>query len=75
MPSPNESRSLPAAMAATTPAEVTFSIAAIVASFAGSISGPPRERLMTFIPSAAAASMPATISGVSPESSGAVSTR
>ena len=63
-PSPNSSRSLPAEMTATTPADVTFRIVSTIASLTGSVCGPPPEKLITSIPSATADSNAATISGV-----------
>ena len=64
VPAPKSSRSLPAAITGTTPAATTFWIVSIIASFAGSVCGPPPEKLITSIPSATAASNAATISGV-----------
>ena len=63
-PVPKSSRSLPAAITGTTPAAATLWTASISASFAGSTCGPPPEKLITFIPSATAASKAAMISGV-----------
>ncbi len=51
VPSPKSSRSLPAAITGTTPASVTLWIVSNIASFAGSVCGPPPEKLMTFMPS------------------------
>ena len=64
VPMPNWSRSFPAEMTGTTPAAVTFRITSIIASFAGSVSAPPPEKLMTSIPSRTADSNAAAISGV-----------
>jgi hypothetical protein len=64
-PRPKSSRSFPAAITGTTPAETTLRMVGIIASFAGSVSGPPPEKLITFIPSETALSKAATISGVS----------
>ena len=63
-PVPNWSRSLPAEITGTTPAAVTFRITSIIASFAGSVSAPPPEKLMTSMPSRTANSKAAAISGV-----------
>jgi len=63
-PRPKSSRSLPAAITGTTPAAATLWIAATSASFAGSICGPPPEKLITSMPSRTAASKAAMISGV-----------
>ena len=63
-PSPKSSRSFPAAITVTTPAATTPCTASTSASFAGSICGPPPEKLITSIPSATAASKAAMISGV-----------
>ena len=63
-PMPNWSRSFPAEMTDTTPAAVTFRMTSIIASFAGSVSAPPPEKLMTSMPSRTANSNAATISGV-----------
>ena len=63
-PRPKESRSFPAAITGATPAAAVFLIVTIMASLTGSVSGPPPDKLITFIPSAAAASNAATISGV-----------
>ena len=49
---------------ATTPAAATLRIVSNIASFAGSVSAPPPEKLMTSMPSATACSNAATISGV-----------
>ena len=68
VPIPKSSRSFPAAITGTTPAAATFLIVSIIASFTGSISGPPPEKLITFIPSFTALSKAATISGVSAKS-------
>ena len=64
LPRPKSSRSLPAAITGTTPASAVFRTASFMASFAGSVSGPPPEKLITFIPSETAASKALTISGV-----------
>ena len=63
-PNPNSSRSLPAEITGTTPAAATFATASTSASLAGSVIGPPPEKLITFIPSRTADSNAATISGV-----------
>ena len=63
-PRPKSSRSFPAAMTGTTPAAATLWIASTSASFAGSICGPPPEKLITSMPSFTAASKAAMISGV-----------
>ena len=68
LPRPKSSRSLPAAITGTTPAAATLRIVGIIASFAGSLSGPPPEKLITFIPSVTALSKAATIWGVSAKS-------
>jgi hypothetical protein len=73
-PSPNWSRSFPAAMTGTTPASATLWTALMSASFAGSTSGPPPEKLITSIPSVTADSNAATISGVSASSPNGVGT-
>ena len=65
-PAPSTSKSLPAAITGTTPALAAASIACTTMSRDGVISGSPRERLMTFMPSRTACSMPATISGELP---------
>jgi hypothetical protein len=57
---------LPAAIAGTTPASAAALIALTTMSRSRSISASPSERLMTFMPSATAASMPLTISGEFP---------
>ena len=78
VPRPKSSRSLPAAITGTTPASATLRTASYIASFAGSVCGPPPEKLMTFIPSATAASNACTISGVFawwPSGVGTVKTR
>src|SRR5581483_10757198 len=78
VPSPKSSRSLPAAITGTTPASTVLWTASYIASFAGSVCGPPPEKLMTFIPSVTADSNAATISGVSaswPSGVGTVNTR
>jgi hypothetical protein len=61
---PNSSRSFPAEMTGTTPAAATFETASTSASLAGSVIGPPPEKLITFMPSRTAASNAAMISGV-----------
>ncbi len=73
-PSPYWSRSFPAAITGTTPASATFWTVRMSASFAGSVSGPPPEKLITSIPSFTAASNAATISGVSASSPNGVGT-
>ena len=65
-PSPNSSKSLPAATTGTTPAAAAPSSASATTSCVGSISGSPMDRLITFMPSATAASIAATISGALP---------
>ena len=55
---------MPAEITGTTPAAETLRTVSIIASFAGSVSVPPPEKLMTSIPSRTAASNAATISGV-----------
>ena len=78
VPSPKSSRSLPAAITGTTPASAVLWIASYIASFAGSVCGPPPEKLMTFMPSATADSNASTISGVLaswPSGVGTVKTR
>ena len=65
-PLPYSPRSLPAATTGTTPASAAASIAFVTMSRLGSISGSPSERLMTSMPSATAASIPATISAELP---------
>ena len=67
-PRPNSSKSLPAATTGTTPAAAAASIASTTRSREGSISGSPRERLITSIPSLTAASIAAAISGALPSS-------
>ena len=78
-PNPSASKSLPAAITGTTPWSAAPSIAWTTMSRAGVISGSPSERLITFIPSSTAASIPATISAELPSSPncpvGIVSTR
>ena len=64
VPMPNSSRSLPAEMTGTTPASTTLWITSTIASFAGSVSAPPPEKLITSIPSRTADSNAAAISGV-----------
>ena len=78
VPRPKSSRSLPAAITGTTPASAVLRTASFIASFAGSVWGPPPEKLITFIPSATAASNACTISGVFawwPSGVGTVKTR
>ena len=78
VPKPNSSRSFPAEMTGTTPAAATFAIVSIIASLAGSVSGPPPEKLITSIPSSTAASKASMISGVLarlPSGVGTVKTR
>src|SRR5215207_43168 len=58
--------SFPAAATVVTPAAAAPSIASATRSRVGSISGSPSERLITSIPSATAASIPAAISGALP---------
>ena len=65
-PRPSSPNSLPAAMTGTTPAAAAASIAFTTMSRCGWISGSPSDRLMTFMPSFTAASMPAAISGEFP---------
>src|SRR5215211_259421 len=65
-PRPNVSKSLPAAIAGTTPAAAAPLIAFTTMSRLFSISGSPSERLITSIPSATAASIPLAISGAFP---------
>ena len=65
-PLPNSSKSFPAATTGTTPAAAAPSSARATRSREGSISGSPRERLITSIPSLTAASIAATISGAFP---------
>src|SRR6266516_702404 len=65
-PLPKSSKSLPAAIAGTTPASAAPSIAFTTMSRAGSTSGSPSDRLITSIPSATADSIPFVISGEFP---------
>src|SRR5206468_12806652 len=65
-PLPKASKSLPAAIAGTTPAWAAALIAFTTMSRSGSTSGSPSERLITFIPSAAAGWITLTISGELP---------
>ena len=78
-PGPSTSKSFPAAIMGTTPASAAASIACTTMSRDGVISGSPRERLITSMPSRTARSIPATISGELPSSPkapvGIVSTR
>ena len=67
-PRPTSVKSLPAAITGTTPAAATFLTVSIIASYAGSVSGPPPEKLITFMPSETALSKAETISGVSAKS-------
>src|SRR2546430_17721693 len=64
LPRPKSSRSFPAAITGTTPAAAVLRAISIVASGAGSDSGPPPAQLITFMPAATADSNAATISGV-----------
>src|SRR6185437_15646425 len=78
VPRPKSSRSFPAAITGTTPASTVLCTVSYIASFAGSVCGPPPEKLMTFMPSVTADSNAATISGVSascPSGVGTVKTR
>src|SRR5215471_7738415 len=59
-PAPNSSRSFPAETTGTTPAAAAPSSASATTSRDGSISGWPTDRLITFMPSATAASIAAT---------------
>ena len=63
-PRPKSSRSFPAEMTDTTPAAATLCTTSIIASFAGSVSAPPPEKLITSMPSRTADSKAAAISGV-----------
>src|SRR5215210_2483398 len=79
-PSPNAPKSFPAETTGTTPALAAPSSARTTRSRAGGISGSPIDRLMTSMPSATAASIPAAISGEFPsrptfDAVGMVSTR
>ena len=65
-PRPASPKSLPAAMTETTPASAALSIARTTMSREGSISGSPRERLITSMPSLTASSTPLAISGELP---------
>ena len=65
-PAPNSPKSLPAAITGTTPAAAARLIAVTTMSRVGSISGSPRERLITSIPSETAASIAAAISALLP---------
>src|SRR3954451_9252511 len=65
-PRPKSSKSLPAATTGTTPAAAAPWSARTTRSRDGSISGSPSERLITFMPSATAASIAAAISGELP---------
>jgi hypothetical protein len=64
VPRPKSSRSFPAAITGTTPAAATLLTTSSIASFAGSDSVPPPEKLITSIPSRTADSNAAAISGV-----------
>src|SRR5438445_12464129 len=77
-PIPKSSRSLPAEMTDTTPAAATLRTTSIIASFAGSVSGPPPEKLITSMPSRTRDSQAAAVSGVvdvSPLGVGVLDTR
>ena len=63
-PVPKSSRSFPAEITGTTPAAARSCTASTSASFAGSICGPPPEKLTTSMPSFTASSNAAMISGV-----------
>ena len=65
-PRPKSSKSFPAATTGTTPARAAAPRASATMSRVGSISGSPRERLITSMPSATAASMAATSWGELP---------
>ena len=65
-PEPPSPKSLPAATTGTTPAAAALSRARTTMSRRGSTSGSPIERLITFIPSAAAWSIAFAISGELP---------
>jgi hypothetical protein len=65
-PGPTDPKSLPAAITGTTPASAAAFIACTTMSRDGVISGSPYERLITFMPSRTACSIPATISGEFP---------
>jgi hypothetical protein len=67
-PCPKAPKSFPAATTGTTPARAAPSSARTTMSRLSAISGSPIERLITSIPSATAASMPAAISGEFPSS-------
>ena len=67
-PRPKSSRSFPAEITGTTPAAATLSVATSSASAAGSISGPPPEKLITSMPSRTAVSKALTICGVNASS-------
>ena len=68
-PLPNSLKSLPAATTGTTPTREAAFSAATTRSRVGSTSGSPSERLITFIPSATAASTAAASSAALPSSS------
>jgi hypothetical protein len=51
-------------MTGTTPASATLWMTSIIASFAGSVSAPPPEKLITSMPSRTADSKARAISGV-----------
>jgi hypothetical protein len=65
-PRPNSSKSFPAETTGTTPARAAAARAFATMSRDGSISGSPRDMLITSIPSATAASIAATSSGEFP---------
>ena len=65
-PKPKSSKSLPAAIAETTPAAAAASTARTTMSRRGSIAGSPKDMFSTSMPSRTAASIPATISGELP---------
>ena len=65
-PEPSSRNSFPAEATVGTPARAAPSIASATRSWLGSISASPSERLITSMPSATAASMPAAISGALP---------
>ncbi len=65
-PYPKSLKSFPAATTGTTPAAAAALIACTTMSRFGSISGSPSERLITFMPSATAASIAAAISALFP---------
>ena len=65
-PRPNSEKSFPAETTGTTPARAAASSACTTMSREGSISGSPRDMLITSIPSCTAASIAATSSGELP---------